>query len=98
MEKRQRGMEGDYFVADLQVAKTALESLKSDYLCLCLNRDYILKVAEINAKQLRGKRMRLISSIGSLMLLRRHWLIHGLLFMKQKIRLLPPTNPGNRRS
>lgn len=43
--------EGDWHVADLQKVNTALESMKSDYLYLLTDRDYILKVAKIYAAQ-----------------------------------------------
>ena len=46
-----REREGDWHVADLQKVKTALETMKSDYLYLLSDKDYILKVAEIYATQ-----------------------------------------------
>ena len=50
--KAQRGVKGDL----LQVVKTALESMKSDYLCLLSDRDCILKVVGIYVDQLsKGK-------------------------------------------
>ena len=55
MEKRQMEMERDSYVANLQGVKVALESLKSDYLCLLSDRNHILKVAENYAGQLREK-------------------------------------------
>ena len=48
-------MESNSIVADLQRVKVALESLKSQYLCLISNRDYIVKVDELYVGQLRKK-------------------------------------------
>lgn len=49
--KAQREVEGDWLVADLQVVKTTLETMISNYLCLLSDRDYILKVVEIYVDQ-----------------------------------------------
>ena len=43
--------ESDWHVAELRKAKKTLETMRSDYLYLLSNRDYILKVAEIYAAQ-----------------------------------------------
>lgn len=55
VEKNQRSMEGDSYVADLQMVKVALESMKSEYLYLLSDRDHILKVAEVYANKLKEK-------------------------------------------
>ena len=49
-------MKSDSIVADLQRVKVALESSKSEYLCLISDMDYSLKVAELYAGQLRKKK------------------------------------------
>lgn len=49
--KAQREGEEDWLVFDLQVIKTALETMKSDYLYLLSDKDNILRVAEIYADQ-----------------------------------------------
>lgn len=49
-------MEGDLLLVDLQIIKTALESMKLNYLCLLINRDHIVKIAGIYVDQLsKGK-------------------------------------------
>ena len=49
--KAQKRVEGDWLVADLQVVKTTLESMKSDYLCFLSDGDYILQVVGIYVDQ-----------------------------------------------
>ncbi|GLJ36131.1 hypothetical protein SUGI_0724820 [Cryptomeria japonica] len=55
VENTQRGMEGDSYVANLQMVKVALKSMKSEYLYLLLDMDHILKVAEVYANKLKEK-------------------------------------------
>ena len=50
--KAQREKKGDWPIADLQVVKTALESMKSNYLCLLSDRNYTLKVVGSYINQL----------------------------------------------
>ena len=40
----------DWNVDDLQEVKIALETMKSDYLYLLTDRDYILKIAELHVE------------------------------------------------
>ena len=72
IEERQEKMEIDPIVVDLQRVIVPWKFLRSDYLCLISDKDCSLKVAELYAGQLREKRMRLISSIRSLTMFRRH--------------------------
>ena len=85
--KAQKRVEGDLLVADLQVVKTAFESMKSDYLSLFSDSGYILKVAGIYVDQLSKGKNEIMELNRELKLLTRHWMIHRLLFMKQKIKL-----------
>ncbi len=52
----QKRLKGDWLVVDLLIVKTTLKSMKSDYLCLLSNRDYILKVVGIHGDQLNKGR------------------------------------------
>lgn len=54
-DKGQDGIRIGSYVADLQGVKTTFEDWKSEYLCLLLDRDYLLQVAGKYAEQLREK-------------------------------------------
>ena len=49
--KAQREVKEDWPIVDFQVVKTALKTMKSDYLYLLSDRDHILKVVEIYVDQ-----------------------------------------------
>jgi hypothetical protein len=54
--KEKREGKGDWPIVDLQVVKIALDSMKSEYLYLLSDRDYILKVVEIHVDWLDKER------------------------------------------
>ena len=80
--KAQKGMEGDWLVADLQVVKTTLESMKSDYLCLLSDWDYILKVVGIYVDQLSKGNNKTMELNRELMYAHKAWDDTQLLFKK----------------
>ena len=90
-----REVEGDWHVADLQKVKTALKTMKSDYLFLLSNRDYILKIVEIYAEQSNRGKDEIEELNGSLSMFVRHWMKLNFLFKKQKIRSRSRITLGN---